>query len=443
MPEPPFTHGSLSTTPAFDLTDLGARIAQLDEKRKAAGDLNQRLQVAYNKAKEAIDTNVDSKIQLELMASMDTLLQDPLMEKDRKNRLSSLSFRMEDFARLSAFRHFLATAELWPMPDGSTSAITDEEYLAGACMGLSQDLSRYALGRATIRDEASVQAAKELVAKIMDFLVQFDFRNGPLRRKYDGVKYALQALERLLYELAVTNNNSKSAEPAAKKPRPSPQEPAAELMALKHRMDHRDELREHLIKSARDGQKAAKQAIFALHRDDRKRAETLMEECEACIKELTPIIEEEAPLRSGSFANVLEEYVEAKLFATWLEGSPETNTAGGKILIPSEFTVIELQPEEYLGGLCDLTGEIGRYAVQCGTNRDVSGVQMCLHSNQRILSAIQSMPVFPSDIGKKMGQLRRSIEKLERILYELSLSEAAGGRPVTSEVDTGEHNDNE
>ena len=43
-----------------------------------------------------------------------------------------------------------------------------------------------------------------------------------------------------------------------------------------------------------------------------------------------------------------------------------------------------------------------------------------------------------------MDQLRRSIEKLERILYELSLSEAAGGRPVQSELESTEQsNDNE
>lgn len=450
MPEPPFTHGS-TTLPPLDLTELGAQVAYLDEQRRAAADLNQRLQVTYNKAKEAIDTNLDT--QPELMAAMESLLREsPLMQaaNPRTPRLSSLSFRVEDYARLAAFRHFLATADLWPLPDPEAAggvSMTDEEYLAGACMGLSQDLARYALGRATVRDVASVQAAQDLAARILDFLVQLDFRNGPLRRKYDGVKYALQAMERLLYELAVTSASDNSASPVAKRARTSPQEPVPELLALKGRLDYRDEMREKLIKKCRDGQKAAKQAVFALHRGDRKRAETLLEQCEGCIRELTPTIEQEPPLRSGSFANVLEEYVEAKLFATWLESPSSSGTSegstSGQILVPADFTVIALQSDEYLGGLCDLTGEIGRYAVQRGTQRDIACVRLCLHSNQRILSAIQAMPVFPSEIGKKIGPLRRSIEKLERILYELSLSEAAGGRPVTSEIETGEPHDND
>lgn len=474
MPKPPYTH-EYSTPgqqllPEFSLTELGEIIASDDQQKKAASDLDRRLRVAHTAAKDAVDMNLPMEVQNERMQAMERLFLEgeknhaetttSLIQDNRQSRLASLSYRVEDYARLSAFRHFLQTAELWPLPqktsgtnDSSTVIpVTDEEYLGGACMGLAQDLSRYALGRATVRDVASVQAAKDLVAKLLDFLLTIDFRNGPLRRKYDGVKYALQSLERLLYELAVTDASSSSKttdeEPAKKKTKSNIDDAdsnkhAAELQALKKRMDHRDELREKLIKKCRDGQKAAKQAIFALHRDDVRRATTLTEQCEACIQELHPTVVEEPPLRSGSFCNMLEEYVEARLFAAWLEGP--NGKASGKLLVPADFSaVIELSPDEYLGGLCDLTGEIGRYAVQRGTERDADSVRLCLHSNQRILSAIQSMPVFPSGIGKKMDTLRRSIEKLERILYELSLSEAAGGRPVQSEVEhNNDQNDNE
>jgi hypothetical protein len=53
-------------------------------------------------------------------------------------------------------------------------------------------VSRYAMGRATARDFASVRKARDLVHEILEYLLQFDFRNGFLRRKYDGTKYALK-----------------------------------------------------------------------------------------------------------------------------------------------------------------------------------------------------------------------------------------------------------
>jgi predicted translin family RNA/ssDNA-binding protein len=140
---------------------------------------------------------------------------------------------------------------------------------------------------------------------------------------------------------------------------------------------------------------------------------------------------------------VLEEYAEAKLFAVWLHGSDgegELTTADrqsqhqpGTLLLPREFDV-QLSAEEYLGGLCDLTGEIGRYSVQRGTARDVEGVKFCLRTVSDIFYAIETMERLPHGVGKKMDALRISIEKMERMLYELSLSEAAGGRNVRSDV---------
>jgi len=147
-----------------------------------------------------------------------------------------------------------------------------------------------------------------------------------------------------------------------------------ELNSLRHRMEHRDKLREKMIKKCRDGQKFAKQAIYALHRNDFARSAKLIKECEDCINnELLPLAGEDPPLRSGSFSNVVEEYAEAKLFYAWLlgkqcEGENGNNGAGvtttadaakGTLLLPRDFT-ISMEPEEYLGGLCDLTGEIGR-----------------------------------------------------------------------------------
>ena len=116
-----------------------------------------------------------------------------------------------------------------------------------------------------------------------------------------------------------------------------------------------------------------------------------MNQCETCItNDLLPITQEEPPLRSsGSFTSVLEEYAEAKLFYVWLYGKADgQESPTGEVLAPCDFS-IEIKPEEYLGGLCDLTGEVGRYAVQRGTARDTDGVKLCLKTNGSIQSALQ------------------------------------------------------
>ena len=215
--------------------------------------------------------------------------------------------------------------------------------------------------------------AKALVQEILDYLLQFDFRNGPLRRKYDGTKYALKSLETLLYELAVTGTSVSSSnieedtdnigEKPTKIQKTNESESSnllavEELKALRERMAHRDNLRENLIKICRDGQKAAKQAIYALHRGDPKKAKTLMDQCEACIQnDLLHIVQEEPQLRYGSFANLMEEYAEAKLFYAWLFEDttqvPSTTPKNppAKLLQREEFEPLKLEPNEYLGGL--------------------------------------------------------------------------------------------
>lgn len=142
-----------------------------------------------------------------------------------------------------------------------------------------------------------IRDARDTVSLILEELLQFDFRNGPLRRKYDGTKYALKTLETVLYELSVAgavggheglmvssdgdvgeggpvkkmkiaDEDKSPGEDGAEKMDEDAAEtqsakiPSKEIGELRERMDHRDKLRENLIKKCRDGQKAAKQAIL-------------------------------------------------------------------------------------------------------------------------------------------------------------------------------------
>ena len=431
MPNPPYQYRSPEST-MFDLSSVGSHISQIEDRRRIAFDMSHKLQRRFVKARsememESFTPATTSQTLDDISSSLQELVGSA---SDRTPRDGNLTNRVEELACLLAFNHFLASGTLIA-PSECGSFVTDEEYLAGACMGLCQTLSRYAIGRATARDLASVKATRDLVQQILDYLLKFDFRNGYLRHKYDGTKYALKTLETLLYELSVTGA-ADSEEPDAKVPRRVLVN-HEELEGIRARMEHRDELRENLIKKSRDGQKAAKQAIYALHRGDSDGARKLLNQCEDCINNhLFPIVNEEPPLRTGSHTQVLEEYVEAKLFYTWLHGNADVSLEkpSGILLMPQDFS-IPLQMDEYLGGICDLTGEIGRYAVQRGTARDFDGVKQCLATNTAIYLAIQTMERFPSGIGKKMDQLRQSVEKLERMTYELSLSEATG-RKFTS-----------
>ena len=444
-PNPPLRYAP-EKPPAFDLSAFSTKLADADSNKQEMYDKSRKVQVELLQAKEAVQRN---ELQKELDGAKSLLLELIPAESCRKPRDYNLGYRVQDMVRLQSFVYFLEHGKL--MSPSECQFATDEEYLAGAVMGLCQDLSRYGMGRATERDVSSVELARNLVQAIQNELLQFDFRNGPLRRKFDGCKYCLKSLETILYELSITGAAVDAGPPAKRtKIDSSVLLPGDEIAELRKRMEHRDDLRETLIKKCRDGQKAAKQSIFAMHRGDRSNAEKLLQRCEDCItKELIPIATEEPPLRTGgSLGGVMEEYAEGKLFHAWLfgkdgkfdeaggESAAAAVSASGDLLLPEEFSV-ELLPEEYIGGLCDLTGEVGRYAVQRGTARDVATVKLALHTNSCVLNSMQMMEKLPRDTGKKMNALRMSVEKIERMLYEMSLSEATG-RKVSTSAENGD-----
>lgn len=482
-PAKPFAYYSSSSIHNLDLTELDAKISIHEANRQEAFDTSAKIKVLLIKTRRSLEQQQQQQQQEapndngSILTSTDdyneqleTLITQSLPSEKQGVRLANLSFQFQEYARLKSYQHFISTGTLLP-PSKLPPNISDEEYLAGAIMGLTEDLARYVIGRATARDASSVKIAKALVEKSLKYLLKFNFRNGMLRRRYDGVKYQLKTCETVLYELSVTgidinakegggggadnNENDMDCEPDSKRMKTDDVDsddaimPTKELDELHSRIEHRDDLREKLIKRCRDAQKAAKQAIFALHRPDFKRASRLIADCEKIVtNDLLPIVQEDPSLHYGSYANVLEEYAEAKLFQIWLVGKGEGEPKG-QLLTPNEFETIQLEPGEYLGGLCDLTGEVGRYAVQRGTERDSDGVQFCLETNLSILFALETLQRFPSGsyVHKKMDQLRRSVEKLERMLYELSLVKATGRQivvdSVKEETTTRGGNDNE
>lgn len=161
-----------------------------------------------------------------------------------------------------------------------------------------------------------------------------------------------------------------------------------------------------------------------------------MQECENCVRnDLMPILAEEPDMRGGSFSGVLEEYVEAYLFHAWLQNDAEKSGPSGYIV---DFASLPLKVsiEEYIGGICDLTGEIGRYAVACGTKRDKKSVQLCLETNKKIYNLLSMVGEVPNVVGKKKNALKVSVEKLERIMYECSLLEMACRKEYVSTLET-------
>eukprot|EP00299_Pterocystis_sp_00344_P010323 c4582_g1_i1.p1 GENE.c4582_g1_i1~~c4582_g1_i1.p1 ORF type:complete len:444 (-),score=121.33 c4582_g1_i1:863-2194(-) len=345
--------------------------------------------------------------------------EDSLTGEDDGVRPSFLAEAMEAVVRLKAFDHFLNHGVV--LPRSTCHEFFDEEYLAGL-MSMTHELSRYALGRAINQDITSVKMARNVIEALQFEFSKFDFRNGPLRRKFDGVKYSLKRLEGIVYDLTINDKRPKLE--SNTRELPSAVINVDEFDTIRKRMEHIDEMREVVIKRCRDIQKNSKQAIYSLHRKQYSRAEEQLKVAVTGIEELLPTVALSRALRYGAFTSSLEEYTEARLFQLWLSE---------RRLVPKS-AVPFVNADEYIGALSDFTGELGRFAVASATQRDISTVKQCLETDAMIAFQLSQLPLS-AKLNKKIEPVRQAVLKLENIIYELSLSNNAMVWQETNDVE--------
>lgn len=266
----------------------------------------------------------------------------------------------------------------------------DMDYLSGL-LGAAQELTRYSVRSATKGDLETVAKVSAAVTSLQGEMLEFDLRNGPLRKKYDGLKYASRRLSDLLYEQSLLDRTVEI--------------PTMDfsLKDIRERYAEADAAREAVIKQARDVQKASKNSIFATHRGDTHKAKNLIEKA----------AEQAKPLLASPWRKSLdlEEWAEACLFLDWIETKEITD---------KNLLSLPLTNEEYLGGVADLTGEIGRLAVEAAAKRKIDDVTAVYDTCHLVLREFTSLEL-PGKIIKKMDALHATIRKIETILYELSL----------------------
>jgi translin len=167
--------------------------------------------------------------------------------------------------------------------------------------------------------------------------------------------------------------------------------------------------RREVINQTGDALHHAKRAIFSLHRDDQKEAEGKLAAAKSILDQINKKYNKDLKiLDEGSYKAALEEYVEAFLFYQFI-----TKGKIDKIDLPVEDDV-------YLAGLCDVPGELQRYAVKAATKRDEATVQKCAVAAEEIIGELIEFDLT-SYLRTKFDQAKQALRKIEEVVYELSL----------------------
>lgn len=169
-----------------------------------------------------------------------------------------------------------------------------------------------------------------------------------------------------------------------------------------------DAERENLIKKSRDVLKLSKLVIYAVHRDEMKEAERLLQEMEAEKKALDKFAGHSEKMQcEGSYKIAVQEYVEATLYFYFAKT--------GKLLD------LKVSAEHFILGLADLPGELNRRAVYLAGKGNVNEVVKIKDEVDAIYGELLKFDFRDNEIRRKVDAVKYELRKLEDLVLDLRM----------------------
>ncbi len=153
----------------------------------------------------------------------------------------------------------------------------------------------------------------------------------------------------------------------------------------------------------------AKKTIFALQRQNLKEAEEKLIGMEKALQNLEERFGFERLHREGAYKAAAEEYLEGKTLYAIIKNKKIEAVKG-----------LRLDYESYLGGVCDMVGELVRYA----TNQAAAGKFSAVAKTKKTADDIMSQLVdfdMTGYLRTKYDQARGHLRKLEQMAYEIKI----------------------
>mgnify|MGYP001562341937 CR=1 FL=1 len=178
-----------------------------------------------------------------------------------------------------------------------------------------------------------------------------------------------------------------------------------EFVGIRKDLKDFEEKREETIRKSRDIIMLSKQIIYSTQRNELKKAEELCEEIRKLVKELP----------SGNYDTDMEtvavqEYVEAVCFYEFVKNK--------KLLTRKELGVIT---GDYLLGLCDLTGELVRQAVNAVINKKYDEAIEIKEFVSEIYGEFLQFDLRGGQLRKKADSIKWNLRKLEDLALGISI----------------------
>ena len=164
--------------------------------------------------------------------------------------------------------------------------------------------------------------------------------------------------------------------------------------------------REETITNSREIITLSKQIIYSIHRNDITNAEKLLKD----IKNKIKLLDRTKNYDTGISSVAFQEYVEAVTFYELVKND--------KLPSAKELGVVV---EDYLSGLADLTGELGRKAVHESIAKHFNKVIKIKQVVEEIYGEFLRFDLRNGELRKKSDAIKWNLNKLEDLALSLEL----------------------
>lgn len=185
-----------------------------------------------------------------------------------------------------------------------------------------------------------------------------------------------------------------------------------DLETIKRGIDAIEKERDTVIRTSRDVVKLSKKVIYALHRNDTASAGKAVAEMDKVFKALSASAKSPKILSSGSYKVAVQEYVEAFCFYELMKNNR----------IPAN-SKLKLDPEFYLMGLIDLTGELVRKAINSAIKGDYKTSVRLKELVSELYDELLLFDFAGGELRKKFDSVKYDLKKLDDLVLSLKLSE--------------------
>lgn len=180
-----------------------------------------------------------------------------------------------------------------------------------------------------------------------------------------------------------------------------------EFKKIREEMHRLDLKREEVIQTSREIINISKQVIYAVQRNEMKDSDSALKNIKNKVKKLKKIdIITDTNINSVAF----QEYVEAISFYEFVKNNK----------IPTRAS-LGVRAEDYLSGLCDLTGELVRKAVYDVIHKKFDEAEKIKELVHDIYGEFLKLHLRNGDLRKKSDSIKWNLKKLEEVMYDVSM----------------------